>query len=236
MSSVTLATEEAWDGDFSLLGFGVDSFVEVFSALFALVKLRTLQRASVPGTGGSPTTSCRLKDRHALFAIAGALLVLAASSCAGGLFKLITHVDHSSSVPGIVVSAVSISGMLFLWYFKSLCAVQLNSAVLEADAACSLSCIVLSVALLVSSILRTASAQLWWVDGVSAIVLGALIGREGVHTTKAGWQGGDGACGCENRCVVGGSLGWCGWCVGRQVAVLIGCTGFEVPFPAPFLR
>lgn len=196
--SVTLATEEAWDGDFSLLGFGVDSFVEVFSALFAVAKLRTLQRASVPGTGGSPTTSCRLKDRHALFAIAGALLVLAASSCAGGLFKLITHVDHSSSVPGIVVSAVSISGMLFLWYFKSLCAVQLNSAVLEADAACSLSCIVLSVALLVSSILRTASAQLWWVDGVSAIVLGALIGREGVHTTKAGWQGGDGACGCEN--------------------------------------
>jgi hypothetical protein len=221
LGSVTMATEEAWDDDFSLLGFGVDSFVEVLSALFVLAKLWNVQQAAAAvGAGGPRHRSCCLQDRHTLYAIAVALLALGASSCAGGLFKLIQRVDHTSSVAGIVVSSVSITGMLLLWYYKSLCAVYLNSAVLEADAACSLSCIVLSIALLVSSVLRTASDALWWVDGVSAVVLGLLIGREGVHTARSAWLGGDGACGCENR-----------WVLAQAPFSSPTCTPISVPGP-----
>ena len=98
---------------------------------------------------------------------------------------------------GIVVSAASLCVMVVLWLAKSVTAVLLDSAVLEADAACTLSCATLSIALLVSSLLRTLSNALWWVDGVAVIVIAALIGREGVHSVRAALRGGTG-CGCED--------------------------------------
>ena len=67
----------------------------------------------------------------------------------------------------------------------------------EADASCSLSCITLSFALLVSSILRTATSVLWWVDGVTAVIIAILIARESYHTVLSARQG-VGACGCES--------------------------------------
>ncbi len=36
---MAFATEDEWDADFSLLGFGLDSFVEVLSAVLVLLRL-----------------------------------------------------------------------------------------------------------------------------------------------------------------------------------------------------
>jgi hypothetical protein len=201
-----LATGDEWDGDITLLGFGLDSFVEVFSALFVLLRIC---RGDVKGRDGPSSTATAAserarwrRERQSMLGIGVLLVLLAASATAGGVWKLVKDRGDSDGTAGIVISVVSLSGMVLLWLTKSWCAVMLNSSVVEADAACSLGCISLSVALLVSSLIRRIDNALWWVDGVTSLVLAAIIVVDGVRVLRAAAKGGGGGCGCEGSASV----------------------------------
>ncbi|HJW32880.1 MAG TPA: cation transporter [Holophagaceae bacterium] len=186
----------------SLFGFGLDSFVEVGSALMVLWRLRH---------GGSTFTSPSewehaerairggaSRERTAAKVIGGLFLLLAASVAYGAAHRLVTREAPDSSVPGLVISLVSLAFMAWLWQAKRRLSTQACSPTLAADAACSLACIQLSVVLLAGSLLFLVAPKLWWADAAASLVLAALIAREGWNIRKAAAREDfDGGCGCH---------------------------------------
>jgi divalent metal cation (Fe/Co/Zn/Cd) transporter len=172
----------------ALFGFGVDSWVEVGSAGVVYWKLT---RAS-----GCATTR-RANERRATRRISGLFLALAAATAFGAVAQLVAGRHPDSSVPSLVVSAVSLAFMGFLWQAKKATATALDSRTLAMDAACSLACIQLSGVLFAGSLLFLAVPSLWWADAAAALALSGLIAREGWEgwkaTGKADFAGG---CGC----------------------------------------
>ncbi len=174
------------DGSVSLWGFGLDSFVEVASALVVFWRLRDLWCAPAP------------RERKATLAIGGLFLVLALSVVTGSVIQLLRHEHPHSTLPGLVISLLSLSFMVYLWRAKRRVARALDSAALKADAACSLACIQLSSVLLAGSAVFYVAPELWWADAVAGLVLAVLIAREGIGmilaARKPDFQGG---CGCD---------------------------------------
>ena len=171
------------DDSVALFGFGADSFIEVASAALVLWKLLdhgTLER-----------------ERKATRGIGWLFLVLALGVAGGALLQLTARRHPPTTVPGLVISALSLTFMVFLWRAKLRVARALDSATVEADAACSRACIQLSVVLFVGSLAFLLAPTFWWVDAAAALGLALLIGREGWGMVKAARDPGfTGGCGC----------------------------------------
>lgn len=171
------------DHSLALFGFGADSFIEVASALLVLWNLR--DQGSL------------VRERWAALRIGWLFVVLAAGIAGGALLQLAGRTHPPTTVPGLVISAVSLAFMAWLWRAKLAAAVALDSATLAADAACSLACIQLSAVLFAGSLVFLLAPALWWVDAASALVLAALIGREGQTMVRAARSATfTGGCGC----------------------------------------
>jgi divalent metal cation (Fe/Co/Zn/Cd) transporter len=171
------------DDSIALFGFGADSLIEVASAVLVLWKL--LDHGNLE------------RERKAARGI-GWLFLLLALGIAGGAILQITAQRHPpTTVPGLVISALSLSFMGFLWRAKLQAARALDSATLEADATCSLACIQLSVVLFMGSLLFLFAPALWWVDATAALGLALLIGKEGIGMIRAARsECFTGGCGC----------------------------------------
>ena len=172
----------------ALFGFGVDSWVEVGSAGVVYWKL-----TRAPGCGGTQKT----REQRATRWISGLFLALASATAFGAVAQIASHGHPKSTVPSLVVSAVSLSIMFFLWRAKHATAVALDSKALAMDAACSRACIQLSAVLLAGSLVFVLAPTLWWADAAAALGLALLIGREGLEGWKAsGRPDFEGVCGC----------------------------------------
>lgn len=93
--------------------------------------------------------------------------------------------------------SVFLARSLFHSLIQVLAAVALNSRTVQSDAACSLGCIALSAVLFAGSGLRLLVPVLWWVDPVAALVIAALIAREGVAQVRASLQADFDGCSCH---------------------------------------
>lgn len=168
----------------TLFGFGLDSFVEVGSALMVLWRLRH--------EGASP------RERSAAKAIGGLFLLLAVSVAYGAAHRLATRETPDSSLPGLIVALVSLAFMAWLWRAKRALSKDACSPTLAADAACSLACIQLSLVLLAGSLLFLVAPRLWWADAAASLALAGLIAREGWNIRKAASREDfTGGCGCN---------------------------------------
>ena len=171
------------DDSIALFGFGADSFIEVASALLVLWKL--LDHGNLA------------RERKATLGIGWLFLALATGMAGGALLQLVARHHPPTTVPGVVISALSLACMVFLWRAKRQAAQALDSATLEADAACSLACIQLSAVLFAGSLLFLLLPGLWWVDAAAALGLALLIGREGLGMVRAARSAAfTGGCGC----------------------------------------
>jgi hypothetical protein len=171
------------DDSIALFGFGADSFIEVASALLVFWKL--LDHGDLA------------RERKATLGIGGLFLALAAGIAGGALLQLAARRHPPTTLPGLIISALSLAFMVFLWRAKRAAARALDSATLEADAACSLACIQLSTVLFAGSLLFLITPALWWVDAAAALALAALIGREGLAMVRAARSAAfTGGCGC----------------------------------------
>ncbi len=176
------------DGSLTLVGFGVDSLIEVASAGLVLWRLH-----SDLGQG----QLSRQREQRATLGIGVLFLLLAGGAAIGAALRLWSHARPATGTAGLVVAAVSLSFMFALWWGKRKAAQALDSSTLEKDAACSMACIHLSVVLLIGSGLMVIAPSLWWVDAVAALCLSLLIGREGYLTVKAARSPSfSGGCGC----------------------------------------
>lgn len=171
------------DDSVALFGFGADSFIEVASALLVLWKL--LDHGNLE------------RERKATLGIGRLFLFLAAGIAGGAVLQLTARAHPPTTMPGLVISALSLAFMVFLWRAKLRAAQALDSATVAADAACSRACIQLSVVLFAGSLLFLLVPALWWVDAAAALGLAFLIGKEGLGMTRAAKSSCfTGGCGC----------------------------------------
>jgi divalent metal cation (Fe/Co/Zn/Cd) transporter len=158
----------------ALFGFGVDSWIEVGSAVVVLWRLAG-ERGAVRALD---------RERRATQGIGVLMGLLGVGIAAGGAQAIASGGHPATTVPGVVVAALSLLFMAFLWRAKVRVADGLGSRAMKADAACSRACMQLSVVLLAGSALYAVAPAMWWADGVAAIALGFLVGREGVENWR----------------------------------------------------
>jgi divalent metal cation (Fe/Co/Zn/Cd) transporter len=156
-------------GSVALVGFGFDSFIEVFAAVVVLWQLR----------GVSET-----KERRALKLISLSFFVLAAYIVVESGRDLLTEAKPEQSTVGIVLAVLSLIVMPLLAIAKRRTGQQLSNAALVADSAETWLCSYLSLSLLVGLGLHSLFGW-WWADPVAALVIAALAVREGWEA----WQG-----------------------------------------------
>jgi divalent metal cation (Fe/Co/Zn/Cd) transporter len=148
------------DDTLALLGFGVDSFVEVISGIGILHLVIRLQRA----TDESPDRF----ERQALRITGFAFYLLAAGLVIGSAINAYLGTKPETTIVGIIISSVSILTMWFLMQAKLNVGKQLGSNAIIADANCTRTCFYLSFLLLASSLLYELSG-ISWID-----ILGSL--------------------------------------------------------------
>lgn len=165
------------DDSLALFGFGADSFIEVFSAFLVLWRFRG-------ETGRSEALSIS-RERTATLGIGILFLVLAVGTGFGSIVQLLHRSHPATTVPGLVVSAVSLSFMFFLWKAKRNVGTELGSNTVLSDADCSLACIKLSIILFVGSLLYWVVPSLWWSDSIAALGLCWFISKEGFEMIQA---------------------------------------------------
>lgn len=179
----------------ALIGFGLDSIVEVSSAAAVAWQF----------AGRNPEAREKKALRviaFSFFGLAAVVTVDAARSLSGG-----GEAEHSSV--GLVLAAVSLAVMPLLSYGQRRTGRELGSRSAVADSKQTLLCTYLSAVLLVGLGLNSMFG--WsWADPIAGLVIAGVAVREGIeawrgdtccnpvaalHATKP-----DEACGCESGC------------------------------------
>jgi len=161
-------------GSVSLLGFGVDSGVEVSAALVLAWRLSR--------EGGDDCTQA--DDRTATRLIAGSLALLAAWITFEAVGDLVVGARPEASPVGMAVAALSLLVMPWLARAKRRLAPALGSRAVEADAAQTDICAWLS-AVLLAGLGANALLGWWWADPLAAIGIAALAAVEARRTWRA---------------------------------------------------
>lgn len=165
-------------GSVALLGFGIDSFVECASGLVMIWRLRTERRAD------SDDAVLDAIEHRARKLVALSLFLLAAFVTFDAAHSLWTGERAAFSLVGVVLTSLSLVVMMWLARAKQRAARALDSRAMEADAFQTTVCWWLSLAALVGITLNGALGW-WWADPVAALVIAALIVKEG----REAWEG-----------------------------------------------
>lgn len=135
----------AQDETLTLFGFGVDSFIEVMSGIGILAMvLRIRQNTDAPRSQF---------ERTALRITGTSFYLLAVGLGATSIYNLFTAHKPTTTLPGLVISLISIAIMWGLVMGKRKVGHTLNSSPILADANCTMVCIYMSFILLVSSLI-----------------------------------------------------------------------------------
>ncbi len=154
----------------ALIGFGLDSGVEVLSATAVAWQF----------TRRDPERF----EKPVLRVIAFAFFALAAYTIVGSTLSLTGVTTPESSNVGIVLAAVSVVVMPFLSVLERRTGRELGSATVVADSKQTLICSLLSAAVLLGLVANAAFG--WtWADALAALVIGAFAIREGIEA----WNG-----------------------------------------------
>lgn len=133
------------DETLTLLGFGIDSFIEVMSGIGIAVMITRIKNN--PDTPGSSFEIRSLKVTGTAF------YLLSAGLLAGIIVNIIKGHKPETTFWGVVISLVSIAVMLWLMTVKMRTGRKLNSEPVMADAGCTRICVYMSVVLLAASVI-----------------------------------------------------------------------------------
>jgi divalent metal cation (Fe/Co/Zn/Cd) transporter len=171
-------------GSVSLVGFGLDSAIEVASGAALLWRLRHDINA----------TEREQFERTTLRIVGWCFLALAAYIAYEAGSTLIRHEAPERSIPGILIAAVSVVAMPLLARAKRRVAAGIGSGAMHADSRQADFCTYLSVILL-GGLVFNAVLGWWWADPVAGMVMVPIIAREGVNGLKGKASCDD--CGCR---------------------------------------
>lgn len=174
----------AQDEALTLFGFGIDSFIEVLSGLGIMVMVLNIRR-----TPDAPRTPF---ERSALRVTGISFYLLSAGLAVTALYNMATGHKPTTTLPGVIISLVSIAMMAALLTGKRKVGHALQSAPILADANCTLVCIYMSLVLLVSSLVYKLTG-FGLIDSIGAFGLIFFSFREGRESLEraAGKADGD---------------------------------------------
>lgn len=176
------------DETLTLLGFGIDSFIEVISGVGILAMVLRIRR--------NPDTPRQQFERAALRVTGTAFYLLAAGLAATALYNLFTGHKPDTTLAGVIISVISIAVMWALVMGKRKVGKTLNSSPILADANCTMVCIYMSVVLLASSLVY-ALFGLGFVDSLGALGLIYFSINEGKEAFEK--AAGLSQCSCEDE-------------------------------------
>jgi divalent metal cation (Fe/Co/Zn/Cd) transporter len=160
----------AMAGSVSLVGFGVDSVIEVVSGIAALWRLRADRDAAR-----------RARAEQVTLRIIGlSLLALAIYVLVEASRALYLREAPQRTIRGVVIAAASVMLMPLLARAKRRIGVALGSRALVADAMQTTLCTYLSVIVLAGLALNALFGW-WWADPVAALCMVPLIAKEGTE-------------------------------------------------------
>lgn len=178
----------AEDEAYTLLGFGLDSFVEVISGVGIWHMVRRMRAAQAVPPDQFESTALKVTGI--------AFYLLAAGLTVTGAYGLYKGHAPTTTLWGVIIALLSIAIMWIMIRMKIEVGRALNSDAIMADAYCARACMYFSVVLLAAS----AGYELTGIGGLDAI--GALLiaalsfkeGREALQKSKGG------SCGCNGKC------------------------------------
>jgi divalent metal cation (Fe/Co/Zn/Cd) transporter len=161
-------------GSAALVGFGLDSLIELTSGVALLWRLsqdKSIHRRDQV-------------DRLTLRIVGSCFLLLSGYVAYDSLDSLARREPPARSLPGIMIAVGSMVAMPLLSRAKRQVSVSLGSAAMAADARQADFCVYLS-AILLAGLGLNALFGLWWADPVAALVMVPIIAREGIGA----WRG-----------------------------------------------
>ena len=161
-------------GSVSLIGFGLDSGIEVSASVILAWRLGQ-ERG-----GGCMAES----DRRATRAIAASFAALAIYVTVHAVHNLLTATEPSASTIGLVLTTISALVMPVLARTKARLAPALGSQAVASEANQTRLCALLSAVVLAGLGLNAAIGW-WWADPVAALAIGAIAAVEAVRTWNA---------------------------------------------------
>ena len=154
----------------ALIGFGLDSVVEVASAAAVAWQF----------TAADP----HRREKVTLRIIAGSFFALAAYITVASIRALTGAADADHSPVGIGLAALSLLVMPVLSYAQRRAGREYGSASAVADSKQTLLCTYLSAVLLVG-LVANATLGWWWADPIAALIIAAAASKEG----RQAWRG-----------------------------------------------
>jgi len=161
-------------GSIALVGFGIDSFIEVTSAGALLWRMSVDYDAE----------HRERNERVALQIVGGCFIGLALYVAAESIKTLLTRGVPEHSVFGIAIAIASLVVMPLLARAKRKVAAGLNSVAMKADSRQTDFCMYLSAILLTGLVLNWLFGW-WWADPLAALVMVPIIAKEGVDGLRA---------------------------------------------------
>ncbi|WKZ37929.1 MAG: cation transporter [Anaerolineales bacterium] len=177
------------DESLALFGFGVDSFIEVMSGVGILVMVHRIRR--------NPNSSRTPFEVTALRVTGTAFYILVAGLGVTAVYNIATNHKPETTLPGLIISILSIAVMWALVAGKRRVGHALHSIPILADANCTMVCVYMSVVLLASSFIYELTG-IGFVDSLGAIGLIYFSTKEGREAFEKA-RGLECACDDEDR-------------------------------------
>ena len=180
------------DETLTLLGFGVDSFVEVISGLGILHMVLRMRFSKVVTQDKFEKTALNITG-YSFYLLTLGLIV-------GAVINIVEGAKPHTTIPGLIISAISILTMYWLMKSKLSLGKQLNSDAIIADAHCTKTCFYLSFILLGSSLLYEL-AGIGFVDALGSVGIAYYAFEEGKESLEKA-KTGNLACCDDDECEV----------------------------------
>ncbi len=158
------------DEALTLFGFGIDSFIEVMSGLGIFAMVLRIRR--------NPDTPRSQFERSALHVTGLAFYLLAIVLAMTAIYNLIVGHKPETSLPGLIISLISLAVMWALIWGKRRVGRALDSDPILADANCTLVCFYMSLVLLAASLVYHLTG-FGFVDSLGALGLIYFSVKEG---------------------------------------------------------
>lgn len=176
------------DDTLALFGFGVDSFVEVISGVGILHFIFRMKYREITKRDNFEKTALRITGT--------AFYILSAGLVIGSVLIIVNNIKPETTLPGIIISLVSIATMYYLMNAKLKVGKELKSDAIIADANCTKTCFYLSFVLLASSGLYELF-ELGFIDALGSLGIAYFAFKEGREAFEK-VRTGNLACSCEH--------------------------------------
>jgi divalent metal cation (Fe/Co/Zn/Cd) transporter len=155
-----------------LVAFGIDSGIELISAIVLFWRLKTESLWGLAGVGTAENVEGKASRMGGwlLYLLSAYVIIQAA-------YGLISRHSAEKSWLGIAIAIIAAGGMPFLAKAKLRIADQIQSRALRADAMETLTCGYLAWVLL-AGLLTNAFVHWWWIDSVASLAIVPVLLRE----------------------------------------------------------